>query len=102
MSRSDTIGRTATLVDRRNGVLRVIYHSTAVVTVEPDGTIILDTGGWRTNTTKLRMNQASQQFNLGYSVYQKDHRWFVSSGHDEPDVEFNGYTHTILSGRQVA
>jgi hypothetical protein len=23
------------------------------------------------------MNQAARQFALGYSVYQKDHKWFV-------------------------
>ena len=28
--------------------------------------------------TKLRMNQASVQFNLGYTVYQQKGQWFVS------------------------
>lgn len=30
-----------------------------------------------TNTTKLRMNQAANQFGLGFGVYQKNHAWFV-------------------------
>lgn len=39
--------------------------------------LFLTAGGWWTNTTKNRMNQASNQFDLGYNVFQKDFNWFV-------------------------
>jgi len=39
--------------------------------------IILDSGGGHTQTTKARMNQASEQYDLGYQVYQRDYDWFV-------------------------
>ncbi len=55
-----------------------IYHRTAVVTCRADGAIILDSGGWRTATTKLAMNQASAQGRLGFTVYAKRGEWFVS------------------------
>ena len=58
------------------GMQTVKYHDTDVVTWDFD-TIVLNTGGWRTVTTKLRMNQASKQFGLGYYVWQKDYKWFV-------------------------
>jgi hypothetical protein len=41
------------------------------------GIITLDTGGWRTPTTKLRMNQAARAWGLGYHVYQADGAWYV-------------------------
>jgi len=60
-----------------SGFINVVYHSTPVVKFN-DQKIILDTGGWYSNTTKLRMNQASNQFNLGYRVFQKKGKWFIS------------------------
>lgn len=57
---------------------QVTYHNTVVVDWDAHrGTIILNTGGWKTATTKLRMNQASNQFGLGYQVYQQNHSWYV-------------------------
>ena len=66
----------ATSVVCTNGRITVVYHNTRVVDVTPEH-ITLDTGGWKTVTTKRRMNQASVQFNLGYSVYQQKGHWFV-------------------------
>ena len=79
MSRSDKVGKHKTIVAIfPTGRKTVTYHNTDVVTVEADGTVTLDTGGWRSNTTKLRMNQASHQFGLGFSVSQKNFEWTVS------------------------
>lgn len=68
---------TATSAVCTNGRITVVYHETRVVDVTPEH-ITLDTGGWKTVTTKRRMNQASVQFNLGYTVYQQKGQWFVS------------------------
>lgn len=58
---------------------RYFYHSTAVVGVNiSNGAIRLDSGGWRTATTKLAMNQASNQDGLGFGVSQRDGDWYVS------------------------
>ncbi len=66
------------IVNDPNGDRRYVYHRTAVVTCRADGVIILDSGGWKTATTKLAMNQASQQDRLGFQVYAKRGEWFVS------------------------
>ncbi len=58
--------------------ISVIYHNTVVVERDADGNVTLDSGGWRTSTTKTRMNQASNQFGLGYSVAQRAGQWLVS------------------------
>jgi hypothetical protein len=58
------------------GQTEVIYHQTAVVTFDTEK-IILDTGGWWTRSTKTRMNQVSEYYNLGFRVFQKAGEWFV-------------------------
>ncbi len=77
MSQQHSIGSHATSVYTENGATKVRYHATEVV-IFNDNHIWLNSGGWYTNTTKTRMNQASNQFGLGFSVYQKDYDWFVS------------------------
>ena len=78
MGQTRTIGTTATTIGRNeNGAMVVRYHATPVVTVNPGGLITLNTGGYFTHTTKSRMNQAANQFDLGYQVYQKAYAWFV-------------------------
>ena len=73
----------ATLVDNdSNRVLMVTYHSTPVVKVINDRYAVLNSGGYRTNTTKRRMNQASLQYSLGFQVYQVNFEWYVSIGEE--------------------
>lgn len=64
------------IASAQDGSIRVTYHATDIVTFWPD-LVTLNTGGYRTVTTKRKMNQAANQFGLGYSVYQKDYNWFV-------------------------
>ncbi len=59
-----------------NGSIAVSYHGTRVVQFSPKQ-VVLDSGGWQTSTTKLRMNQASNQFGLGYRVVQRNREWLV-------------------------
>lgn len=55
----------------------VKFHYTDVVKFN-HREIVLDSNGYQTYTTKVRMNQASNQYNLGYYVYQRDFEWFVN------------------------
>lgn len=68
--------QTSTTHEPVTGTLSVIYRGTEVVKVK-ENLITLNSGGWYTATTKLRMNQASNEFNLHYKVYAKRGRWFV-------------------------
>lgn len=77
MAQTQKLGRTATTTATVDGVTRVTYHDTVVVEFT-DKYIELRTGGWKTVTTKARMNQASNQYNLGYSVSQSDFQWYVN------------------------
>lgn len=81
MANQNTIGRHKTAIYNDGEYTKVVYHSTAVVSFN-EAKIILNTGGWKSPTTKVRMNQTSNQFALGFYVYQKDFVWFVDyKGH---------------------
>jgi len=66
-----------TITTNENDTTMVTYHQTQVVSFNRHW-ITLNTGDWWTQTTKTRMNQTSNQFNLGYKVHQNNGGWFVS------------------------
>ena len=87
MAQLDKVGKHATSITKHGENTAVRYWSTDVVTFDDDW-ILLDNGGWRTSTTKTRMNQASRQFNLGYRVFQQDYRWYIVT----PDGETHKFS----------
>lgn len=78
MAQMQKVQGVATVVykDQMDSFMKVVYHDTVVIKWD-EVKIILNSGGWRTNTTRTRMTQASNQFNLGYSIYQKNFQWYV-------------------------
>ena len=66
-----------------NGYKCVKYHDTDVVKFNDDY-IILNHNGWVTDTTKKRMNQASDEYDLGFRVSQRKGQWYV---------DYAGFTH---------
>jgi hypothetical protein len=50
-------------------------HGTNVVVIYPDDTVMLNSGGWHTHTTKKRINQYSP-----VQVYQKNYEWYLKDG----------------------
>lgn len=87
MARMGQVGMVATSIVTEDGITSVYYHNTPVVRWGR-GTITLDTGGWFTATTKVRMNQAANQYGLGFNVYRKSGKWFAAR--DGKDYPFNG------------
>ena len=81
-------GTATSIFTDENGTTHVQYHATRVVSFD-SGAIVLRSGGHHTNTTKTRMNQASNEFGLGFSVYQKNHNWYV---------DYNGATVDFQDG----
>lgn len=68
-----------------NGTIAVTLYSTDIVQLLPDGTIVLDSGGEETQTTKRRMNELLH--NRGVHIYQEDYSWCVTTRNDDA-VEF--------------
>ena len=72
----EQVGSHKTSIFTENSVLKVCYHNTIVIEITNES-IVLRCGGYYTNTTKRRMNQASIQYNLGIHVYQVNYDWYV-------------------------
>jgi hypothetical protein len=90
MAQQHKIGTHATTISRIDGRIIVTYHSTPVVTVDADGTITLNSGGWRSATTKIRINQVANQFGLRFRVHQRDFQWWLRvDGPDDDDLRLD-------------
>ena len=86
MPRLDRIGRTHTHVFwDDDGWMKVKYHNTILVKFEAEGDmIVLNRGrvrkakdGRLSVTAKNRINQASNEFGLGFQVFTKDFEWYI-------------------------
>ena len=77
MPKMNKLSNYRTTVMATGNRLSVVYVSTLIV--EKVGSMItLDSGGYKTVTTKRKMNQAANQFGLFYSVFQRKGQWFVA------------------------
>lgn len=54
--------------------IAIRYHNTDIVTIYDDDSVKLNSGGWRTSTTKNRMGKILSPL---FTVGQKDFEWFV-------------------------
>ena len=67
-----------TNVDGEGEQVMIILHSTAVITKQPGGEIILSTGGWRTVTTKTAINRGLELLGIKAHVSQRKGNWYVT------------------------
>ena len=77
----------ATLVDQYDGDIHIRYQDTDVVIFKADGTIVLNSGGWRTTTTKSRMNAALN--GTGWRVWQDGGQWYVGKVNENVRYTFS-------------
>ena len=75
-----------TYAHRRGDDIAVRLHETDVLTFRPNGTVVLDSGGWRSTTTKSRFNEFLP---MPFRVWQAKGRWNVQAGDVRADY-FDG------------
>ena len=83
------IGHNTTLERFPDGTLGVRFHATVVVRFHADGTMTLDARGYRTSTTKERMNRYLPE---GWRIYQKAGTWRISGPHGGSENYRDGCT----------
>lgn len=66
-----------------DGSVTIRLHSTNVVTIHPGDGVTINSGGWRTNTTKNRINKYSP-----VGVCQRSHQWYFDDGTEFEDGMF--------------
>lgn len=69
------IGNNTYAYIQADGSVAIELHGTNVVVIYPDDSVMLNSGGWHTSTTKDRINKYSP-----VRVYQKNYEWFLSDG----------------------
>lgn len=60
-------------------VYTVVYHTTDIIRFYPGGSIIVNSGGWHTSTTKERINTL-----LGLGIHSVKHQWMYGPGKGKP------------------
>ena len=65
-----------TMVETVDGVSKVYLHNNLIATITGFGVTLYD-GGYRSSTTKSRLNAILFAFNGGWSVFQNNFEWFV-------------------------
>mgnify|MGYP003442670518 CR=1 FL=1 len=88
MPRTDKLSTYRTTWAQKGGDVTVTYASTVIVRASGD-TVTLDSGGWRTVTTKRKMNQASNQFALRFCVFQRKGDWYVDIKRNNGELSTN-------------
>ena len=56
-----------------------VYLYSNLIAMIADTWLELFDGGWKTNTTKARLNSILKEHGDGEYVYQKNFRWFIST-----------------------
>ena len=69
--KSKFVGCNTLELEYQDGTKAIRYHNTDVITTKPNGDRVLDSGGWRTYTTKERLNRQ-------FRVWSDKGIWYVS------------------------
>ncbi len=64
-----------TYAERRNDAIAIRLHQTDILTFNPDGSMVANSGGWKTVTTKARLNEYLPN---GYGISQSKGVWYWS------------------------
>lgn len=70
------------LLREADGTIGLLLHETVILKWKPDGTVILDSGGWKTVTTKDRMNYGP------YRISQIKGLWYVTDNETDRTIPF--------------
>jgi len=73
-----------TYAERRGDAIAIRLHSTDILTFNANGSVAVNTGGWKTVTTKARLNDYLPN---GFRIYQTKGIWYW--------YQYNGQFHTL-------
>lgn len=86
LARSKIIARSTLELNFKDGTRIIRYHDTDIITFTPEGNTILNSGGFRTSTTKSRMNEYAKI----YIWADKGNWYFLTNG--EEHLFYDGIT----------
>jgi len=98
LSRKKVAGNTVEY-HRANGDRVVRFYKTDILTFSADGAIVFDTGGWKTKTTKERINRFLP---TGLMLYSDRGTWYLYQGAGYPSKTASGSRHVYADGIKVS
>jgi hypothetical protein len=97
--RSKVVGNNTVEYERADGTQAIRLHHTDVVTFEPNGDVVLNSGGWKTVTTKERINRYLRaRLHQSLSVYSERGRWWILDERRDGDVRIPFVDGVVLPG----
>ena len=76
---SRIIGNNTLGIFYKDGTEAIRFHSTDVLSAK-GGVVTLNSGGWKTTTTKDRINGFLRHFDVPLYIQQRNHQWFIGEG----------------------
>lgn len=80
----EPIANNTRLYERENNSISIQLHNTDIVTYKANGDIVLNSGGWKTVTTKSRINEYLEK----WIITQHNSIWYLGHGWDSPEYLF--------------
>ena len=79
--KSKLVRRNTRLTEYTDGRRTLRLHATDIITWKPDGTKILNSGGYKTRTTKERLNAyINLNSTTNFWIYQRHGTWYIQDG----------------------
>ena len=78
---SRRLGYATTLERLGGGEFAIRHHWTAIVVFHPDDSVTVDPNGWRSPTTKARINAALRRSGWSVGSYRGGWHWFLNGEH---------------------
>lgn len=75
----------ATRIRKVGENVAIKYHATDIVVYQPDGTCILNSGGWHTVTTRYKLESYSTA-----RIYAEDGLWYIAGKRDPETYDWKG------------
>ena len=75
--------------------IRIRFHETDILKFDGDGNVTLDSGGYRTPTTKARLNELQSAVH----IYQEDFTWYVRFKNGSTIEFYDGMVIDLDTGR---
>lgn len=98
INKSSVYARSTLEICYQDGSIALRYHDTDVATKLPNGTYQLDSGGFRTATTKARINYWTP---AGIGIYQEKSIWYMRDGNVFYDGIVVNSDGNVISEKQI-
>jgi hypothetical protein len=60
----------------KDGTRKIRLHKVDIVTIQPNGDVILSSGGWKTKTTEERINDFLREYSTPGMLYAHENAWY--------------------------